>query len=223
MKEVKKLDQLGETSRKLYKDTKRWVETNNVVAGSEHKITQDLLACQLSQSEPEFYREIEEWNKVVEKQTHSLRELSGTVQKTLVEPLKKLNGVFPSIDIAIKKREQSLQEYMRSQAKLEKYQERERTGQNIVKLDASKKSLTVAKDDFTSQNNALKEDIPKFIEMRTEYIQPSLEALVRSQVALNSEAFKLYTELSDHLGVQEDNSIQKTLAEIKALSITDDG
>ncbi|VDI46304.1 bridging integrator 3 [Mytilus galloprovincialis] len=222
VKEIKKLDQQGETSKKLQKDAKRWVEANNAVAGSEHKITQDLLSCQLCQSEPEFYKQIEEWNKTVEKQAQSTRELNGTVQKTVVEPVKKLNGVYPSIDIAIKKREQSLQEYMKSQAKLEKYQERERTGQNIVKLETSKKSLISAKEDFTSQNNALKEDIPKFIDMRTEYIQPSLESLIKSQVALNAESVRLYTELSEHMGSKEDNSIQQTLTEIKALSITVD-
>ena len=222
VKEVKKLDRLAETSRKLYKDTKRWVETNNAVAGSEHKITQDLLSCQLCQWEPEFFRQIEEWNKTVEKQAQCMRELNGTVQKTLVEPVKKLNGVLPSIDTAIKKREQSLQEYMKCQAKLEKYQDRDRTGQNIVKLDTCKKSLAAAKQEFTHQNDALKEDIPKFIDMRTEYIQPSLESLIRSQVTLNSESFKSYTELADHLGKNEENSIQQTLADIKALSITVD-
>ena len=45
------------------------------VAGSEHKITQDLLSCQLYQWEPEFFRQIEEWNKTVEKQAQCMREL----------------------------------------------------------------------------------------------------------------------------------------------------
>ena len=42
------------------------------------------------------------------------------------------------------------------------------------------------------------------------------------QVTLNSESFKSYTELADHLGKNEENSIQQTLADIKALSITVD-
>lgn len=222
VKEVKKLDQVAETSRKLYKDTKRWVETNNAVAGSEYKITQDLLACQLCQLEPEFHKQVEEWNRTVEKHTHDTRELNSTVHKTLAEPVKKLTGVFPNIDIAIKKREQSLQEYRKSQAKLEKYQERERTGQNIVKLEASKKSLVTAKDDFTAQNNSLKEDVPKLVDMRIDYIQPSLEALVRAQVAQNNESVKLFKELSETIGVKDNTTVQQTLAEIRALSITVD-
>ena len=47
----------------------------------------------------------------------------------------RLSGVFPGVQTAVKKREQSLQEYNRTQAKFNKYQERDRTGQNIGKLD----------------------------------------------------------------------------------------
>jgi hypothetical protein len=47
----------------------------------------------------------------------------------------RFSSVFPSVQSAIKKREQSLQDYTRTQAKYNKYQDRDRTGQNIVKLD----------------------------------------------------------------------------------------
>lgn len=47
----------------------------------------------------------------------------------------RFSGVFPSVQTAVKKREQSLQDYNRTQAKYNKYQDKERTGQNIVKLD----------------------------------------------------------------------------------------
>ena len=59
-----------------------------------------------------------------------------------------------------------------------------------------KKSLTAAKDEFTLQNNALKEDIPKFIDMRTEYIQPSLESLIRSQVYLTISKNRIFDQIT---------------------------
>jgi hypothetical protein len=49
------------------------------VAGSEHKITQDLLSCQLCQWEPEFFRQIEEWNKTVEKQAQCRQDFHWTI------------------------------------------------------------------------------------------------------------------------------------------------
>ena len=48
----------------------------------------------------------------------------------------RFSSIFPSIQGAIKKREQSLQEYNKCQGRVDKYQDRDRTGQNVVKLDA---------------------------------------------------------------------------------------
>lgn len=53
----------------------------------------------------------------------------------MVEPMKKFSGIFPGIYVALKKREQILQEYSRCQTKLEKYQDKERTGPNLSKLE----------------------------------------------------------------------------------------
>lgn len=54
--------------------------------------------------------------------------------KVMVEPMKKFTLIFPSIYLVLKKREQCLQEYTRCQVKVEKYEDKERTGQNIAKL-----------------------------------------------------------------------------------------
>lgn len=226
-KEVKKAERLEETSRKLYKDTKRWLESNQGVISSEHKITQNLLASQLCQTEPQLCTQVTEWDRSLDKQQLCMKELNATVQKTVLEPMKKFNSIFPSIQTAVKKREQSLQEYNKCQAKLEKHQGRERTGQNVVKLDASRKSVLSARDDFETQNSNLMEDLPKLIEGRVDYFQPSLEALIKAQVGYNSEVYRMNTELSDQLsspsnGTQEERAIkiQQGLANIKALSIT---
>ncbi len=47
----------------------------------------------------------------------------------------RFSTIFPAVQSSAKRREQSLQEYSKCQAKVDKYQERERTGPNIVKLD----------------------------------------------------------------------------------------
>ncbi len=46
----------------------------------------------------------------------------------------------------------------------------------------SKKALMVAKEDFASQNSSLMEDMPKLYEGRIDYLQPSFQALIKSQV-----------------------------------------
>lgn len=44
------------------------------------------------------------------------------------------SSVFPSLNMAVKRREQMLQDYKRLQAKVEKYEEKEKTGPVMVKL-----------------------------------------------------------------------------------------
>lgn len=228
-REVKKLDELDESTKKIYKDGKRYIEANNALAKAEHKLVQDLLNSGLCQNEEELHRNIEEWERSLEGLDRHRNELNANIQKTLVEPMKKFSGIFPSIQGAIKKREQSLQEYNRCQARVDKYQDRDRTGQNVVKLDSTKKALESAKEDFKSQDQALKEDLPRLYGGKIDYFQPSFEALVRSQVTYNSEAFKAYSGVSsdmfDHSKISEQERkarIQQTLADIKALSITAD-
>ncbi|NXC44167.1 BIN3 protein, partial [Penelope pileata] len=44
------------------------------------------------------------------------------------------SSVFPSLNMAVKRREQTLQDYKRLQSKVEKYEEKERTGPVLAKL-----------------------------------------------------------------------------------------
>lgn len=55
------------------------------------------------------------------------------------------SSVFPSLNMAVKRREQALQEYKRLQTKVEKYEEKERTGAVIAKLHQVSVWLIVTK------------------------------------------------------------------------------
>lgn len=46
----------------------------------------------------------------------------------------RFGSVFPSLHMAVKRREQALQDYRRLQAKVEKYEEKEKTGPVLAKL-----------------------------------------------------------------------------------------
>ena len=96
-------------------------------------------------------------------------------------------------------------------------------------LFQNRKALDSAKDDFESQDTGIRKDLPRLYEGRLDYFQPSYAALVRSQLAYNTEAYKTYAEVSSELfrnlkvGEEERKArIAQTLGEIKALSITVD-
>ncbi|KAL8622358.1 hypothetical protein ACOMHN_041686 [Nucella lapillus] len=228
-KEVKKLEELDEITKRMYKDGKRLVETNTALTKTERRLTQELLGTVLFQSEKELRWQMEEWDQALSKLDTYMQDVNGVVQKAVIDPVKKINTIFPNVQAAVKRREQSLQELQKCQSKVSKYQERDRTGPNIVKLDAGRKALVQAQNEFSSQNAALMEDMPKLHDGRIPYFQPSLEALIKAQVQYTTEALKVYGELSNTLNGQRDCSnqeyaacIQQSLADIKALSITVD-
>lgn len=228
-REVKRLDELEEIARRLHKDCRKMTDTNNVLAKTERKLTQDLLPTQLCQNEVDFLSQMTDWDAALEKLEKDMADMNGNLHHTVLEPLKKFVSMFSYAREAIKKRDQSLQEFQKCQDRLTKYEERERTGQNLVKLSASKKTLATAQNEFIQQNSGISEDIPKMIDNRTDYFQPSLEALIKLQVQYTTEAVKTYGDLSNTLNGQKEahkldykSQIQQGLTQLRALAITAD-
>nr|XP_009914261.1 PREDICTED: bridging integrator 3 isoform X3 [Haliaeetus albicilla] len=93
-----------------------------------------------------------------------------------------MSSVFPSLNMAVKRREQTLQDYKRLQSKVEKYEEKERTGPVLAKLHQAREELRPVKEDFEAKNKQLLEEMPKFYSSRIDYFKPSFESLVRAQV-----------------------------------------
>ncbi|XP_068746734.1 bridging integrator 3-like [Montipora capricornis] len=145
--------------------------------------------------------------------------------------MKKFSGVFPSVNAAIKRRDQALQDYQKYQAKVLKLQEREKTPQNQAKLEATNQALAAAKLDYEKQNAAMLEELPQLIEGRIDYFEPSFEAMIRSGDAYYSRASEALSDLTNKLGWKKgelsdedcQQQLQQKLAEIRSLSIVEDG
>jgi len=226
-RQIKKLDELEEIARRLLKDCRKMTEANSGLAKTERRLTQELLPTAVCQNEVDFHTQIRDWDAALEKLEKNVTDLNGNLNTTVVEPLKKLVSIFPYAREAIKKRDQALQEYQKVQDKHSKYQERERTGQNLVKLNASRQTLSTAHKDFLQQDEAIRADIPALVNTQADYFQPSLEALIKLQVNYTTEAVKTYGELSNTMNGQREeldykSQIQQGLAQLRALSITAD-
>ncbi|XP_064630777.1 bridging integrator 3-like [Lineus longissimus] len=227
-REVTRIEDLDEAVKKLSKDMKKCTDAFSTMSKTEVKIAQDLATGNLCLhcGEDHLKADMDQWGHALTKLDQHTQDLNSVAQKTVMDPMKKLGSVFPSLQAAVKKREQSLQECNKCQARVEKYQDRERTGSNIAKLDQSKKALQTAKEEFETQNKLLQEDLPTFYEGRIGYIEPCFQALVLSQAHHIGEARKIYSEIYDSLTQQQDllitdddDVIQSKLAEIRALSI----
>ncbi|XP_071655559.1 bridging integrator 3 isoform X1 [Patagioenas fasciata] len=192
------------------------------------KISSDLLSNPLCEQEPGFLEMVTAFDTAMKRMDSFNQEKVNQIQKTVIEPLKKFSSVFPSLNVAVKRREQTLQDYRRLQARLEKYEDKERTGPVLAKLHQAREELRPVKEDFEAKNKQLLEEMPKFYSSRIDYFKPSFESLVRAQVVYYTEMHKIFGDLTaqiDRPGLtdeQRERENDAKLGELRALSIVAD-
>lgn len=241
-REIRKLEQLEENAKKIHNDMQTCIEAQTAAQSKyENQMLLNLTASSLYRNDEKLQGLVDHWVQSTKKLELLVEELNATSQKVIIEPMKKIATIFPSILQAVKKRDQSLQEYSKCQEKVNKYVKRERTAQNVVKLENSRQACSIARTDFESQNNLLMDEIARLYDGRIMYIQPSLEALVKAQVKYYTDSQNTYRDLCNRLHIASSSpspspppspsspiqnsaelkqSIKEKLAEIRALSIT---
>lgn len=218
-KEEKKIEQFETTNKKFYKDVKYYVEKIDELNKSENKMvnnlaniinsthsapssasntsTHDTLANDSSDQNELNNRELGEklklWKDLLVEHGKSAECLKNTCQSQVIEPMKNLNLMFPQVYAAIKKREQSYKELLKQQDKLEKAQEKERTGQNLVRISDLTQCVQLAKQQFQKEHLYLMEELPKFYDSRVDYIKPCVDSMIQSQ----AKFYESYSNLFD--------------------------
>ncbi|XP_042747441.1 bridging integrator 3, partial [Lagopus leucura] len=133
-REYGKLQQLEEQTKKLQKDMKKSTDADLAMSKAAVKISSDLLSNPLCEQDAAFLEVVTAFDTAMRRMDSFNQEKVNQIQKTVMEPLKKFSSVFPSLNMAVKRREQSLQEYRRLQTRVEKYEEKERSGPAVAKL-----------------------------------------------------------------------------------------
>lgn len=133
-REYGKLQQLEEQTKRLQKDMKKSTDADLAMSKSAVKISLDLLSNPLCEQDQDFLRMVTALDTAMKRMDAFNQEKVNQIQKTVIEPLKKFGSIFPSLNMAVKRREQALQDYGRLQAKVEKYEEKEKTGPVLAKL-----------------------------------------------------------------------------------------
>ncbi|XP_026178201.1 bridging integrator 3 isoform X1 [Mastacembelus armatus] len=181
-REYDKLQKLEDQTKKLHKDMKKSTEADLAMSKAAVKISADLLSNPLCEQDQAFLETMTVLDTAMRRMDSFNQEKVNQIQKTVIDPLKKYSGVFPSLNMAVKRREQALQDYKRLQSKVEKYEEKEKTGPVMVKLHQAREELRPVREDFEAKNKQLLEEMPKFYYSRMDYFQPSFEALIRAQI-----------------------------------------
>ncbi|NXC76170.1 BIN3 protein, partial [Anhinga anhinga] len=97
------------------------------------KISSDLLSNPLCEQEPSFLEMVTAFDTAM-KRMDSFNQEKVNMDLAEEGETRVFSSVFPSLNMAVKRREQTLQDYKRLQSKVEKYEEKEKTGPVLTKL-----------------------------------------------------------------------------------------
>lgn len=112
------------------------------------RFADDLSNSILCQQNEQMLRSMtEEWHTVNRELKTYSDDLSVSIQRIIVEPIKRLQSAFKEIRGQLKKRDNLHQDIVNNQAKVAKMSKAEKTGANLVKLEQAKQGLLISRYD----------------------------------------------------------------------------
>jgi len=104
----------------------------------------------------------------------------------VLEPIGRYYAYFPEINEAVKRRNKKLLDYDNARSKVRKLVER--PSQDAQRLPQAEHEANIARDMYEAMNAQLNSELPKVIDSRVAYLDPSFEAVVKSQLSFAQDA-----------------------------------
>uniref|UniRef100_A0A023FUU0 Putative bridging integrator 3 n=1 Tax=Amblyomma parvum TaxID=251391 RepID=A0A023FUU0_AMBPA len=178
---VSKFVRLERDTKRLHNDAKKYEDTMLALYHCEKKMSSDLASGELCNESPELRRLVEEWLGFASSMDTAVDDHLVAVRRCLVDPLKRYQSVFSEVQAALKRRDQAVQECLRLEQRVERLGGRESTGPNLARLSECRQAVETARAELTTMEALLAQDLPRWYEAGSLYLQPCLEAFVHSQ------------------------------------------
>ncbi len=130
-KEEEKIKQLEKTNKQFYKDVKCYVEKIDELNKSETKMVNNLSNLanpstvkylsdtneNFTSEEIEFLNKLRQWKEMLNEHNSTCDSLKASCQLQVIDPMKKLNSMFPQVYKAIERRQSAYNELCKQQGK----------------------------------------------------------------------------------------------------------
>jgi amphiphysin len=209
----------------LQKEAKGYLDSLRAMTASQMRIAETIDAfygdAGTKDGVSRSYRQA-----VEELDAETIKALDGPYRATVLEPIMRFCAYFPDINECIKKRNHKLLDYDQLRAKVKKLVEK--PDQDATKLPRAEKEAAAAKEVYEALNEQLQTELPKLIELRVPYLDPSFEALVKIQLRFCAEAYSRMAQVQQYLDPETreeyaaghlDARVEQVLQEIRDLSI----
>ncbi|CAF1430738.1 unnamed protein product, partial [Didymodactylos carnosus] len=228
-RETRRVECLEDNAKSLTRNIQKQDKAFDEFSKGQVKLVNDLTSSafinhyQLNQqTQPSSSHEImTNWKQTSQKIYEQTNLMNEMTTKTITESSKRLVMAMNNVINSIKKREQSLNDYLKIQNKLDKINEKKMT---TNKLEQMQKQLTDAKQQYELKNSLLTQELPILHERRAAFVYPCFEAFIEAQAHYCEQLEDAYNGLVNIMNVDSNSNsildeINTKLAGIKTLSI----
>ncbi|RUS20604.1 BAR domain-containing protein [Jimgerdemannia flammicorona] len=204
---------------KLAKEAKGYLDALRAMTASQKRIADTIH---------HFYDETaplglcgSKYKEVVERLDEDCRgELDTSFRTTVLEPLGRFCAYFPDVNEAIKRRQKKLLDYDAIRSKVSKLVDK--PSEDPQRLPKAEAELNNAREIYENLNANLLADLPRIVELRVPYVDPSFEALVKSQLKFCQDSHERLDSLRQYFPPESeklDGKVEDVLQQMRDLSI----
>lgn len=162
----------------------------------------------------------------------TLAELEQPYRQTVLNPVERFNLYYVEIDEAVKKRARKQLDYDALRGKVRKLIEKRpaESDRNYTdRLMETQQQLSDAEVAYRVLNDQLKDELPKLVNLRIPFLDPSFEAFVKIQLRFFNESYRQLNGLQEKMDAQTredyvngvlDKRLDGVLAKMRELNIT---
>ncbi|KAJ1975469.1 BAR adaptor protein Hob3 [Dimargaris xerosporica] len=126
-------------------------------------------------------------------------EFDEVYRETVLSPIGRYCGYIPEFNTAINKRGRKLLDYDQAKSKLKKTIDR--PTDDVNRAPQAEQAANNAREMYTVLNQQLLDEIPRFINIRVPYLEPSFEAMLKTQLKFFEDSYTLLQEVGTKLPV----------------------
>ncbi|KAL0089420.1 BAR adaptor protein Hob3 [Phycomyces blakesleeanus] len=217
--EYERFKTLEQKSEKLTKEAKGYLDSLRAMTTAQTRIAQTI---------GHFYDDSapmgpagHEYKRAVERLDEEARtELDVAFRTTVLEPLTRFCSYFPEIHEAIKRRQKKLLDYDNQRSKVRKLIDK--PSEDPQRLPLAEQEANLAREMYENLNTILVNDLPKMVELRVPYLDPTFEALVKSQLRFCQTSYEQLEALRNHFPPENekgDGRVDDVLQQMRELTI----
>ncbi|KAF9577657.1 hypothetical protein BGW38_007003, partial [Lunasporangiospora selenospora] len=218
--EEKRAKQLEKKSERLHKEANSYAKALREMAGAQVRIATTLEQLH-DESEPMPVHGVK-YKEAVSRMEQQATDEDSAFRSTVLEPIGRYYAYFPEVNEAVRRRNKKLLDYDNARSKVRKLVER--PSEDATKLPRAEHEANVSRDQYEAMNAQLTSELPKIIDTRVAYLDPSFEAMVKSQLSFAQDAHNTLEGLRQYFppepqGYELEQSSEGILQQMRELTI----